>query len=108
MTLSEFASRYAAPFTLRFFPGGVNDRPPWRAAQSAHYYTSDSDRLVFQKTDTDDRSCEGWGDTPEEAVDALVATIVGEAERSAAYHRKHIVEAEEKARKIAATLLGPP
>lgn len=111
MTIEELAKRVGGGLTLRHFdlaPQPHADKSQyegkaWRAAISGAYFTSDTFRLALGDSDANEN--EGWGTTPDEAVDALVAALLERASNLAEGSQKHADEAKEKYARLTSMLL---
>lgn len=96
MTIAEFAARIGSPLVIRYFPKDGSERNRWSAALAAHYYTSDTDRLVLDERHRERMHETGWGASPEAACEDLRQKLIDKPRKTLAWHAEHGREAERE------------
>jgi hypothetical protein len=74
-------TRLGKNLSLRYFTSVNKETGPvahWLARTASHYFTSDTCRLVGDSEDYPGNvsNGEGWGDTPEEAIENLIESMI--------------------------------
>ncbi len=93
MTLQKFAQLFpSSPFALRYVEQGEHGKRKfvWHIKYTSDYWTSDTCRAVYDHCDP--VVPDGFGDTPEEAVDDLLRNTLAQHQRALVAREKEIIE----------------
>ncbi|HEY6921947.1 MAG TPA: hypothetical protein VI653_00650 [Steroidobacteraceae bacterium] len=107
MTLQEFAQLFPeSPFALRYVEQGARGERKfvWHIQYTNDYWTSDTCRAVY------DHSCppvpDGFGDSPEAAIEDLLKNTLVQRQRALASRQKELGEAHSQLAKYELIVKG--
>jgi hypothetical protein len=107
MKLDEFMVIFpSCPFALHYVERGEHKSRSfgWHASFTTSYWTSDTDRPIYVQHPPrfhDGKFIEGWGATPEEALEQLARGVLNNAQSAERHARKRLAECESAHARLA-------